>query len=108
MEQVAQALNPMDKFANLACDHVGLFKSGIPQDQLCNFASTYCEGDFVNFYELYYCGFGQSMTGLIFFYILLIFLIFKYTSIVVDEYIAEGITVISEKLQFSESLAAVT
>lgn len=39
---------------------------------------------------------------------ILIALAFKYTSIVVDEYIAEGITIISEALGFSESLAAVT
>jgi len=37
-----------------------------------------------------------------------VFLVFKYTSIVVDEYIAEGIQRISDALGLSESLAAVT
>lgn len=40
--------------------------------------------------------------------LLLIFLIFRYTSIVVDEVIAEGIQRISNTLGLSESLAAVT
>ena len=35
-------------------------------------------------------------------------MIFKYTAITVDEYIAEGISKISDWLGFSESLAAVT
>ena len=39
---------------------------------------------------------------------ILIFLIFKYTSMTVDEYIAEGIQYITDWLGISESLAAVT
>lgn len=38
----------------------------------------------------------------------IIFLIFKWTAIVVDDYIAEGITKVSDALKFSEALAAVT
>ena len=41
-------------------------------------------------------------------YILIIILIFKYTAIVVEEYIAEGIEKISNWLGFSEALSAVT
>lgn len=41
-------------------------------------------------------------------FVIVIFLIFSYTSIAVDEYIAEGIQRISDALGFSESLAAVT
>jgi sodium/potassium/calcium exchanger 6 len=41
-------------------------------------------------------------------YVFGIFLIFKYTSIAVDEYVADGISKISDWLGMSESLAAVT
>lgn len=61
-----------------------------------------------NFFELYWCGFRGSNLALMLFYILAIFLIFKYTSIAVDEYIAEGITKVSDYLGFSEALSAVT
>lgn len=99
---------PFELPPNWACDHIGLFKSGVPFEEKCAIASAKCEGDFVNFYKIFYCGFGQSMVALIFFYLLLIFFIFKYTSNVVEEYIAEGITKISDALGFSEALAAVT
>jgi sodium/potassium/calcium exchanger 6 len=61
-----------------------------------------------NFFELYWCGFRGSNIALFIFYIIAIFLIFKYTAIAVDEYIAEGITQLSEYLGMSEALAAVT
>lgn len=90
------------------CDHIHLFHSGYSSEELCHLAKTECEGDFGNFYNLYYCSFDQSMAGLIIFYMFIIFLIFRYTATVVDEYIAEGITNISEAMGLSESLAAVT
>jgi sodium/potassium/calcium exchanger 6 len=61
-----------------------------------------------NFFELYWCGFRGSNIALFFLYVIGIFLIFKYTAIAVDEYIAEGITKVSDYLGFSEALAAVT
>ena len=42
------------------------------------------------------------------FVILIVFFIFKYTSVVVEEYVAQGIQKISDFLKFSESLSAVT
>jgi sodium/potassium/calcium exchanger 6 len=61
-----------------------------------------------NFFSLYWCSFEGNHLLLALFCILAIFLIFKYTAMAVDEYIAEGITEISEWLNFSETLAAVT
>jgi len=91
------------------CDHPTLFhNTNLNDSNLCAYAHSNCEGDFANFYILFYCGFDQSMTGLIIFYLFAIFLIFKYTAIVVDEYIAAGITKVNEALGFSDTLGAVT
>ena len=52
--------------ANFECDHNGLFHMDIPYDKMCEVATKHCDGDFVNFYYIFYCGFDQSMTALIF------------------------------------------
>jgi sodium/potassium/calcium exchanger 6 len=79
-------------------------------DYLCKTGVKICgeRQDMFNFFELYWCGFRGSNVALLLFYVLAIFLIFKYTAIAVDEYIAEGITKLSDYLGFSEALAAVT
>jgi len=48
----------------MECTHVTLYKSGMPSDIKCAVVRQICEGDFANFYSLYYCYFGQSMTCL--------------------------------------------
>ena len=78
---------------------------------LCNTAANHLcldKFDQVNFYNFYWCQIDGNLPLLLFVYAVLIFILFKYTSIAVDEFVAEGITKISEFLGFSESLAAVT
>jgi len=48
----------------MECTHVTLYKSVMPSDIKCAVVRQICEGDFANFYSLYYCYFGQSMTCL--------------------------------------------
>ena len=79
-------------------------------DYLCKTGANICKEkqSIFNFFELYWCGFNGSNIALAFICILVIFLIFKYTALTVEEYVAEGITKISDYLGFSEALAAVT
>merc|ERR1719265_2744936 len=76
--------------------------------QQCELAQKVCQADFINFFSFYYCGIDQQIWAMIAVYVFAIFIIFRYTSIVVEEYIAEGIGKISDALGMSESLAAVT
>lgn len=95
---------------DLKCTYGDLVLKQHSIDFLCNTASKICadKQEFFNFFELYWCGLEGNNFLLIMLYVVGIFLIFKYTSITVDEYIAEGITKISDFLGFSEALSAVT
>jgi len=92
----------------MECSHVTLFHAGIPEDKKCDVVTHICGGDFANFYSMFYCSLSGSWIGFFVVMIIVIFLIFKYTAIVVDEYIVPGLTKCSETLGLSESLAAVT
>ena len=83
----------------IPCNHEALFHHQNTYEYLCNtMASTMCTGDVVNFYSLYYCGINQNLFMLLFFYVIIIGLIFQYTQVVVDLYVAEAITELSEML----------
>ena len=95
----------------LKCDHHDLIHTPRTQEFLCKAATMEaCASTqgLINFFEFYWCTLSGNTPALIVIYILAIFLIFRYTSIAVDEYVADGITKISDVLGFSESLAAVT
>ena len=66
-EVEAPATTPAIKpeWLTMDCTHDNLYHSGIPADQMCDVASTICHGDFANFYMLYWCAYGGSMTGLL-------------------------------------------
>ena len=99
---------PAIDWYTMDCTHENMYHTGIPADQMCNVASAICHGDFANFYELYWCAYNGSMTALLITYLVFIFLIFKWTGIVVDEYICSGITICSETFGLSDAVAAVT
>lgn len=96
--------------SELKCTYKDLLHTKKSLEFLCKEGSKICfeKQEMFNFFQLYWCGFEGNNILLILFYIIGIFLIFKYTSITVDEYIAEGITKISDYLKFSEALSAVT
>lgn len=108
VEPVTPAAPSHPDWYKMECTHVTLYKTGIPFDEMCAVASAICSGDFANFYKLYYCVLNQSIIGLIVVYSVLIFLIFKWTGIVVDEYICAGITIMSTTWKLPEAVAAVT
>lgn len=80
-------------------------------DFLCNTAAKVLCSDkqeIINFFEFYWCDLDGNLPLLLVIYVIAIFFIFKYTALAVDEYVADGISKISDWLGFSESLAAVT
>lgn len=95
----------------IECSHHALIYLKPTLSYLCETAAVkQCaeEQDFFNFFKLYWCTLSGNLILLLILTFLSIFFIFKYTSIVVDEYIAEGIQEISEFIGFSEALAAIT
>ena len=101
----------MATVSSLQCSHKDLFRHGFSNEFLCSTgAQVICAESFskVNMLEVFWCYLGGHY--IIFFpiAIVIIFFIFKYTSVVVEEYVAEGIQKISDFLKFSESLSAVT
>jgi solute carrier family 24 (sodium/potassium/calcium exchanger), member 6 len=81
-----------------------------PADQCKVFARGTCakEEHLVNFYALHFCFLNASSFGMICFCLIFITFNFRWIGIVVEEYLAEGITRISAWFGFSEALAAVT
>ena len=100
-----------DAYQNITCTHQDLLYPDYNNTFLCNTgAKEVCldSFDLYNFYEVYFCQLDNKFIFFLPLFCLAVFLIFKYTSIAVDEYIAEGIQRISNALGLSESLAAVT
>ena len=96
-----------------ACTHDLQFKTGVTNSDICNGpgSSTGVCGetmDFINFYYMEFCWFDGNPFLFLMIMAVIIFLIFRYLSTVVDEYIADGIEKISDALGQSEALAAVT
>ena len=95
------------------CNHVYLYEKEktLTTAQLCpTFGESYCTqpDDFINFYQIFFCLLQANKALLIIFAVICTFFIFRYVALVVDEYCAEGITKISNWLNFSQSLAGVT
>lgn len=94
-----------------ACTHHDLIYKHHSTADLCKISTEeICASlqGLINFFEFYWCTLNGNTPAVLLIYAVAIFLIFKYTSIAVDEYVAEGISKISDALGFSESLAAVT
>ena len=94
-----------------SCTHQEIFSQPRSAAWLCaNMAMKACaeDQDMFNFFQYYWCDLNGNKFFFIVSALLLIFLIFKYTSIAVEEYIAQGIQNITDWLKISDSLAAVT
>ena len=101
----------MVNISSLQCNHKDLFRQGYSNDFLCKTgAQVVCAETFslVNALNIFWCYLDGHYILYFPFVILIVFFIFKYTSVVVEEYVAQGIQKISDFLKFSESLSAVT
>jgi sodium/potassium/calcium exchanger 6 len=96
------------------CTHDNIFgpsaKYKLPSEQCTHYGKGICKDpeDLINFYQIHFCLLNGSSFGLICFALLFITFNFRWLSILIDEYLAQGITRISAWLGFSEALAAVT
>ena len=96
---------------NLHCNHSSLFSSGLNTTGLCQVVEDgLCDEaqKIINFLAIHWCEFNGNHWITIPFSLIVIFLIFKYISITVEEYIADALQSITEFLGMSDSLAAVT
>ena len=96
-----------EKYCNY--DYISGGPNPITTDRCKTIALTFCDnGDLVNFYALHFCLFSENKYFFMASALIIIFFIFRYLALIVDEYCAEGITLIAKWLQFSQSLAGVT
>lgn len=87
--------------SHLECNHQSLLTHNYTTHFLCHYgAKTACleSFDLYNFYLVYWCWLEGNLIIFLPLFLVAIFFIFKYTSIAVDEYIAEGIQRISDAL----------
>ena len=78
----------------LRCSHEDIFSKYHSTGYLCNeVAMKACaeSQQMFNFFQLYWCDIDGKLWIMMLITLFLIFIIFKYTSITVEEYIAEGI-----------------
>ena len=82
------------------CTHEYIFHSGFDDAYQCKtIANDVCLEDvqIINFYNLFFCIFNEHMWLFLAATFVFIALIFRYISVVVEEYISEGIQVIAER-----------
>ena len=96
------------------CTHANFFKVLTTSAEVCTALNAsiaadlpLCDIEYLNFYKLYFCDM-PTLTGTIFLYIFLIFFIFRWTAIVVDDLVVLGIEQVATTLKMSDALAAVT
>ena len=96
----------------MKCSHKGLFKSGASNEFICNAIDVggMCDDKqpLFNFLALFFCEFEANIWIMLPFIIVALFVVFKYISLTVEEYIADGITILAERWGLSDSLASVT
>lgn len=64
--------------------------------------------DRYNFFSVLFCSFSGNIAAYVIVSVIIIFLIMKFISATVEDFVCPGITYMSEKMKMSESLAAVT
>jgi sodium/potassium/calcium exchanger 6 len=93
------------------CDHKFVIKSNLATEQQCSIvAAKVCAETqkTFNFYSMFFCYLDGNYYLLIPVILFSIFLIFDYTSVIVEDFVAPAIEDITEALGISEALAAVT
>ncbi len=96
----------------MKCSHRDLMKTGMTIPQICYKVDVegVCDEQqpLINFVSLFFCEFEGDYLTFVPFVLLMLFVVFKYISITVEEYIAEGIAYLAEVWELSDSTAAVT
>lgn len=95
----------------LSCTYANFWSSQLTTSQKCKklaYGSCQDEEDLVNFFAFFWCYLDGSSWIYVILSIIFIYLIFKFISSTIEEFCAPSITFISDWLQLSEALAAVT
>ena len=95
----------------MKCTHEYIYRFSMDSDEMCkHLVNGLCDQnqEFINFIEMFWCDFKGNIWVQVLFSLLAFFIIFKYISITVEEYIADSIQVISSAIGLSDSLAALT
>src|SRR5687768_11882962 len=96
----------------MKCNHQSIFRNGFNPGLVCLriVQEQLCQSDFkiVNFIEIFWCDLHGNYWIMVPLAIFVLFIIFKYISITVEEYIAEGIQTTADKLELSDSVASIT
>ena len=95
--------------SKLTCKYSTLFNPKLVPNK-CDFSSTTCSSleSLINFFTFYFCDLNQMTWLYLIILLFLVLLIFRFMSLIVEEYIAPSITYISNWLKMSEALSAVT
>jgi hypothetical protein len=76
------------------CEYKELFKHLLPAAEMCRkYADSACgeTQSFINFYHMHFCWMNGHLYLTLSLYVIMLFFIFKYTSIVVENYVIECI-----------------
>jgi sodium/potassium/calcium exchanger 6 len=95
----------------MKCTHKSIFKLPHESSFMCGeLVEGLCDDNqkIINFLSIFWCDFSGNIWIMIPFVLLMFVLIFKYVSITVEEYIADALARVTEFLEMSDSLAAVT
>ena len=96
----------------MKCSHESIFRHGFDPAAVCLriMESHLCKEEFklLNLMNLFWCKLDGSYLIMMPIAIIALIIIFKYVSITVEEYIAEGIQAICDRLGMTDSVAAIT
>jgi Ca2+/Na+ antiporter len=95
----------------MKCKYHALYDVPRSASQLCaSFASKSCaeKQELINFFSFFWCDLNGDVLLMIIVSIIVIFFVIKFISITVEEYIAEGIEIVSEELHIPPALSSVT
>lgn len=95
----------------MKCSHKYLFMDHHTPSWFCNEAALrVCahEQEYINFFEVYWCDLNSNNFIMIVLLLMCMVTVFRFLSIVVEEYIAEGVENIAHWLHIPENFAAVT
>ena len=89
------------------CNYEKIHNTSNSKEAICTYVSECCKGEYFNILSLNYCYINKSIISLII-VISILLLCFYFLSSTGNEYLANALGIISEKMQISQNLAGVT
>jgi sodium/potassium/calcium exchanger 6 len=89
------------------CNYEKIHNTSNSKEAICTYVSECCKGEYFNILSLNYCYINTSIISLII-VISILLLCFYFLSSTGNDYLANALGIISEKMQISQNLAGVT